>query len=70
MAQNLLMFRRKDQIRALNVDTIFDGAIGCFFVFIRRGSQCDEEAKRLLLIQCIEVGNVLDIFLNKGEYIG
>ena len=63
----LLMFRRENEIRALNMDTIFDGALEriYFFVLIGRGAQRNKESEGLMILQVIKVGDICNVLTNK-----
>ena len=49
----------------MDVDTIFDGAMKGFLVFVRRSTERNEETKRLGL-KLVEGGDVFYVRLNEG----
>ena len=63
MTKNLLVFRIENEIRALDMDAVFDRTIHGFFVFVGCWPQGNEEAQGLL--EFIEVSDVFDIEANE-----
>ena len=67
MTENLLVFRVENEVRALNVNTVFNGAMTVigFLVFVRGRAQRDEEAQCFVIIELVEVAQISHIALNE-----
>ena len=67
MTQDLLVFRGKNEIRALNVYAVLNRPIHAarLLVLIRSGAKGNEETQRLVRVEIVEVRDIFGVFAEK-----